>query len=60
MKKYACLDIGGTAIKYGIINENGCIMEKCSMVTEAEKILQTAIAIVEQLSSSHEICGICI
>lgn len=60
MKKYACLDIGGTAIKYGIINENGCIMEKCSMVTEADKILQTAIAIVEQLSSSHEICGICI
>lgn len=60
MKKYACLDIGGTAIKYGIINENGCIMEKFSTVTEADKILQTAIAIVEQLNSRHEIYGICI
>lgn len=60
MKKYACLDIGGTAIKYGIINENGCILEKYSTMTEADKILKTAINIVEQLQSNHEVCGICI
>ena len=37
MKKYISIDIGGTAIKYGIICENAEIMLKESMKTEAEK-----------------------
>lgn len=60
MKKYACLDIGGTAIKYGLIDDSGCIIEKYSTATEADKILDTAIDIVEQLKSGQEISGICI
>ena len=37
MKKYISIDIGGTAIKYGIICENAEIMMKETMKTEAEK-----------------------
>ena len=51
MKKYVCIDIGGTAIKYGLIDENGIILERYQMKTEAEKggpaILEKAINIVE-------------
>lgn len=39
MKKYISIDIGGTAIKYGIICENAEIMMKETMKTEAEKVV---------------------
>lgn len=35
MKKYVSIDIGGTAIKYGVINSEGQIVEKEQMPTEA-------------------------
>lgn len=35
MKKYISFDIGGTSIKYGILNENGEIIIKDSMDSEA-------------------------
>ena len=60
MKKYACLDIGGTAIKYGLIDENGYIIEKKSTATEADKIVETAIDIVENFKRINDISGICI
>ena len=60
MKKYICLDIGGTAIKYGLVDEHGNLIEKYSTATEAEKILETAIRIVESFQDKHEINGICI
>ncbi len=60
MKKYVCLDIGGTAIKYGLIDENGCIVEKHSTVTESQKILNTVIDIVEQYNCKENISGVCI
>ena len=51
MKKYISIDIGGTAIKYGIICENAEIMMKETMKTEAEKggsaILEKVFVIVE-------------
>ena len=37
MKKYISIDIGGTAIKYGLIGENAEIILKESIKTEAEK-----------------------
>ena len=37
MKRYISIDIGGTAIKYGIIGEDAKIMLKKSMPTEAGK-----------------------
>lgn len=69
VKKYVSIDIGGTAIKYGIINENGEILKRREMRTEAEKggpsILKKAVGIVEELKGLEErksegISGICI
>ena len=52
MKQYISIDIGGTAIKYGVIDENAQILIKKSMETEAFKggpeILKKAIGIVEK------------
>lgn len=64
MKKYASIDIGGTAIKYGIIDEEGTICRRSEMKTEAHKggpsILEKAVGIVEELKQECEISGICI
>lgn len=66
MKQYISIDIGGTAIKYGVVDENAQILIKKSMETEAFKggpeILKKAIGIVEELigETQSEISGICI
>lgn len=64
MKKYVSIDIGGTAIKYGMIDDNGVILERNEMATEAQKggpsILEKAVNIVRQYKSRHELSGICI
>ena len=53
MKMYVSLDIGGTAIKYGLISDSAEIIFKGSTKTEAEKggpeILKKVIGIVEDL-----------
>ena len=36
MEYYVCIDIGGTAIKYGLVNRNGEFIDKASMPTEAD------------------------
>lgn len=64
MKKYVSIDIGGTAIKYGVIREDGEIICRDEMKTEAYKggpsILSKAVEIVKELNREHEISGICI
>lgn len=64
MKKYVSIDIGGTAIKYGVIREDGEIICRDEMKTEAYKggpsILSKAVEIVKELNWEHEISGICI
>lgn len=66
MNKYICIDIGGTAIKYGLIGENAEIILKESIKTEAKKggpeILKKVIRIVEDLinRTQETISGICI
>lgn len=64
MKKYISIDIGGTAIKYGIIAEDGSILKRSEMPTEAQKggpaILEKVIGIVEKLGGEETFCGICI
>ena len=69
MKKYISIDIGGTAIKYGLIDENDQILESHKMYTEASKggpqILTKAISIVESYlgqgkENKDDIVGICI
>lgn len=64
MKRYVSIDIGGTAIKYGIIDESGRILERSQMKTEADKggpsILQKAVDITDAYVKKQEISGICI
>lgn len=64
VKKYVSIDIGGTAIKYGVLNETGEILSRSEMETEAHKggasILAKAVGIVEEFSKTEEISGICI
>ena len=54
MKKYISIDIGGTAIKYGIVSEDAEVLLKKEMKTEAQKggpaILDKVIGIVEALN----------
>ena len=61
MKKYVSIDIGGTAIKYGLVNEKGEILESSQMKTEAHKggpsILEKAVKIVENYVQRETICG---
>ena len=64
MKKYVSIDIGGTAIKFGLLSEAGEILQSSKMDTEAYKggpsILEKAVSIVENYTKDHEISGICI
>lgn len=64
MKHYVSIDIGGTAIKYGIVNEDGSIIKRQEMKTEAwlggPSILAKAKSIVEEAVKSEVISGICI
>ena len=58
MNKYVSIDIGGTAIKYGIIYEDAEIICKRSMKTEAWKggpaILQKVTGIVEEMKQEAQ------
>lgn len=64
MKKYVSIDIGGTAVKYGIIQENAEILVREEMPTEAYKggpfILKQAVDIVKRYNEKYNISGICI
>ena len=66
MRKYISIDIGGTAIKYGLIDENAEFILKESKKTEAEQggpgILKSVVEIVEELINRIQgtISGICV
>ena len=65
MKRFICIDIGGTSIKYGLSNEMGQFMHKDSMDTEAlEKgghgILEKIRNISKYYIKNNDIEGICI
>lgn len=65
MKLYICIDIGGTSIKYGVIQENGLFLETSEMPTEAMKyggagIMEKACAISEDYMKKYAVSGICI
>lgn len=64
MKKYVSIDIGGTAIKYGLIGEDGAILSRSVMNTEAHKggpaIVNKVQEIIEKFYTQENICGICI
>lgn len=64
MKKYIVIDVGGTAIKYGLIDEAGQILEKHERPTErqkgGQKILEKVLGIVEAYNSDDTVSGVCI
>lgn len=64
MKRYVSIDIGGTAIKYGVIREDGRILSRNLTDTEAEKggpaILNKVQELADRIILQEEIHGICI
>ncbi|MDD2980722.1 MAG: ROK family protein [Hespellia sp.] len=65
MKYYVGVDIGGTSIKYGIINEEAEIVTQGEMPTEAMQkggsgIMEKAESIVSDYQKSYVLEGICI
>lgn len=64
MRKYISIDIGGTAIKYGTVAENGTILKRFEMPTEAYKggpaILEKVVGIAGQFCREDHFSGICI
>ncbi|MCF2682746.1 ROK family protein [Faecalicatena contorta] len=64
MKEYISIDIGGTAIKYGVINEHAEVLFRDERATEAYKggasVLAKAMEIVSELVRNRKISGICI
>jgi glucokinase len=53
MKKYAGIDIGGTSIKYGIVDQNGKVICHWEIPTQAEQgglgIVKNVIALIDSL-----------
>lgn len=65
MKKYICIDIGGTSIKYGVIREDGIFDTTASTPTLAMEnggpgIVQKVMQIIEAFSERFTPSGICI
>lgn len=64
MKTYVSIDIGGTAIKYGLMGENGELLKSGKQSTEAWRggpaIVEKVRRIVETYQETEDICGICI
>ena len=64
MKQYVCIDIGGTEIKYGVLDENERFLTKDKMPTEAFKggpsLLEKAVGIVREYLKLWRVDGICV
>ncbi len=65
MREYICIDIGGTSVKYGIIQENGEFLATAEIPTQAKKfggegIMRKAERIVERFLREYNPKGICI
>ncbi|WP_321993671.1 ROK family protein [Clostridium butyricum] len=64
MKFYVSIDIGGTSIKYGILDENIKFITSGEIATEAQKggknILEKVINIVSEYKKEYTLSGICI
>lgn len=64
VKYYISIDIGGTFIKYGLIDENAIIKEKNELETEAykggEQILEKVLKIIENYTKNQQIEGVAI
>ena len=64
-QKYICIDIGGTAIKYGLADEQGNFIEKSSMPTEAKLyggpgIVEKVKTIISGYITNYQVAGVAI
>lgn len=53
MKNYICIDIGGTAIKYGIINANEEFIDKKNIPSDAQKGGAHLVSLVKNIISTY-------
>ena len=64
MKKYLAIDIGGTTIKYGLIDQEGTLLEAHETPTQAHlggpHILATVKGLVGEYKEKEGIVGVCI
>ncbi|MDT2596639.1 ROK family protein [Enterococcus dongliensis] len=64
MKKYVVIDIGGTMIKYGLVDEAGNLLEKAKRTTEAELggrgIMAKVCSIIDSYQMKYSLAGICL
>lgn len=64
MKFYVSIDIGGTSIKHGILDENIKFITSGEIATEAQKggknILEKVINIVSEYKKEYTLSGVCI
>lgn len=64
MELFAVIDIGGTSIKYGVINKEGVLIESNDRDTEAYKgglsIIDKVKEIIKEIRIDNDISGICI
>jgi len=64
MEKYAVFDIGGTNLKYGIINDNGEIMTYREVPSEAKKggahVMNGVVRIANEYKMDETVKGVCI
>ena len=64
MELFAVIDIGGTSIKYGVINKEGVLIENNDRDTEAYKgglsIIDKVKEIIREIMVDNDISGICI
>lgn len=62
MKKYAVLDIGGTQIKYGVIDQQGELLWWKQEDTNAQqgglKIIETVILLIQDIQKDTKLCGV--
>ncbi|MGM9886372.1 MAG: ROK family protein [Lactococcus sp.] len=63
MKKYIAIDIGGTSIKYGLVDSQAQIVSTDEMDTQADKggpaILEKIISIIERfMAENNDIAGV--
>lgn len=65
MKRYVCIDIGGTSIKYGLANEAGDLLERGERPTfaceeGADGIVRKVIEITKKYQEAHATEGVAI
>ncbi len=64
MKVYSSLDIGGTAVKWGVVREDGTVLESGQFPTRAERgpecWMKDVVSSVEMMASRYSLSGLCV